>query len=248
VAESFFTSLRTHRTAAHVVPLLAFLGLGLLVPAVRIDHPDLPWWRSSPEHWVYPVQTAVALALLIFWRRQYQLHRPSVRAFVIGIAAGVIGIAIWILPNWLSLRAGFEVRWLGVVPRPGPGFNPEVFAAEPAAWWTAVGLRFVRMAVAVPFIEEIFWRDFLWRYLSHPDRPWWQSPFGDPKARAWIGSSLLMVVAHQPADWAVCFVWALLAGWVAVKTRSLAACIICHATSNLLLGLYILASRQWGLW
>jgi CAAX prenyl protease-like protein len=248
VADYSIASLRNHKTAAHVVPLVVFLGLGALAPAFRIDHPDLPWWRSNPEHWVYPLQTLVALALLAFWWRQYDFRLRAVGAAAIGIAAGVIGIAVWILPNWLSLRTGIEVRWLGVLPRPGPGFNPEVFSADAGAWWTAVGLRFLRLVVAVPIIEEIFWRDFLWRYLSHPDRPWWQSPFGEPKARAWIGSSLLMVVAHQPADWAVCFLWALLAGWVAVKTRSLAACIICHATSNLILGFYILASRQWGLW
>jgi hypothetical protein len=33
-----------------------------------------------------------------------------------------------------------------------------------------------------------------------------------------------------------------------VRTRSLGACVIMHATSNFLLGLYIMMTRQWGLW
>jgi membrane protease YdiL (CAAX protease family) len=57
-----------------------------------------------------------------------------------------------------------------------------------------------------------------------------------------------MMTAHQPSDYAVCLLWSLLVSLVAVRTRSLGACVIMHATSNFLLGVYIMMTRQWGLW
>jgi membrane protease YdiL (CAAX protease family) len=35
---------------------------------------------------------------------------------------------------------------------------------------------------------------------------------------------------------------------VAYRTRSLASCVVAHAVTNLLLGLWIMATRQWGFW
>jgi len=35
---------------------------------------------------------------------------------------------------------------------------------------------------------------------------------------------------------------------VAYRSRSLASCILAHATTNLLLGLWIMQTPQWGFW
>src|SRR6187200_2451956 len=62
---------RHHATAAHIAPLAVFLLLTSLVPLVAVKNSALPWWRSAPEHWIYPVQTVVCGALLLFFRGQY---------------------------------------------------------------------------------------------------------------------------------------------------------------------------------
>ena len=36
--------------------------------------------------------------------------------------------------------------------------------------------------------------------------------------------------------------------WVAIRTKSLFACVICHAVANLLLGIYVTLTQQWGYW
>ena len=61
------SKLRDDRTLAHVVPMVLFMVVGgvlLLVTgsmeSVFRKHEFLPWWRSSPEHWIYPLQTLVA--------------------------------------------------------------------------------------------------------------------------------------------------------------------------------------------
>ena len=45
------------------------------------------------------------------------------------------------------------------------GFDPEVLSSSPALYWIALVLRFLRLVVVVPVVEEIFWRGFLLRFL-----------------------------------------------------------------------------------
>ena len=51
----------------------------------------------------------------------------------------------------------------------------------------------------------------------------------------------------HPAELLPAAVWFSLVSWLMVKTRSLWGCIIAHATTNLLIGCYVLASGDWTL-
>jgi CAAX prenyl protease-like protein len=242
--------IRASKTAAHVAPLVVFMLLMMLgsVPGIEWKHPSAPWWRQQPQQWIYPLQTVVCLGLLAFWWRQYAFRPLGAKAWLWGLAGGVVGIGFWLLPGWWHGQSGQTISWLGVVDRSEPGFNPDIFTPGSAAWWTAVVVRFVRMTVAVAFIEELFWRGFLWRQLASGEGSWERVPMGVKNLRAIGLTSVLMMIAHQPSDYAACLVWSLLVSLVAVQTRSLGACVLMHAVSNFLLGLYIMGTRQWGLW
>lgn len=243
-------SLRDHKAAAHIAPLFVFIGLLSLSQfgGLKWDHPAAPWWRQQPEQWVYPLQTVVVLALVAFWWRHYTFRPLSAR--IVGLAAGtaVLGMTVWFAPSWIHAATGWECKILGLTDRSGPGFDPTIFPEGSGAWWTAVLLRFGRMTLAVPFAEELLWRGFLWRYLASPDGRWEHAQVGDRSLRAWLGTSVAMMLAHHPSDWLVCFLWALLAGLLAMRTRSLGACVLYHAFSNLILGLYVMRFQQWGFW
>ena len=242
--------LRSHKTAAHIAPLAVFMGLMLLgsVPGLEWDHPSAPWWRRQPQQWIYPLQTAVCLGLIAFWWRQYRFRPLGAKECLWGVAGGVVGIALWIFPAWWHTRTGQTAGWIGMVDRSEPGFNPDIFTPGSGVWWTVVGLRFLRMTVAVAFVEELFWRGFLWRHFAAEGGRWDRQPVGVRHVRAILLSSILMTAAHQPSDYVVCLAWSLLVSLVAVRTGSLGACVLMHAVSNLLLGLYIMATKQWGLW
>ena len=54
-----------HQFLAHILPMLTFallLGGGDLLKT-----PDGPLWRATPEFWVYPLQTLLCGAMLIFF-------------------------------------------------------------------------------------------------------------------------------------------------------------------------------------
>ena len=73
-------------------------------------------------------------------------------------------------------------------------------------------------------------------------------PFGTFTWRSFLISSLAFCAEHQPSDWAAAVLTGALFNLVAYRTRSLAACVLTHAVTNLALAFYILRTGQWGFW
>ena len=86
------------------------------------------------------------------------------------------------------------------------------------------------------------------RYIAAGERDWKQVPFGEHSWRVYGIVTLLVVLAHHPADYASAFVWGSLVYYLAVTTKSLGSCVVMHAVGNLLLGLYVMNTGQWGFW
>jgi len=231
----------------YAAPLVIFMLLTGVTSEIKVENSALPWFQSAPEHWVYPLQCVIVGAVLLFFRKHYQL--APWRGLGLAAMLAVVGIAVWVLPASLY-HDGQPVPWrgfLGVVPRTD-GFDPNVFPSHSAAWWTTVALRFFRMVVIVPFVEELFWRGFLMRQVQAGDRDFRTVPFGQHSWRAFWIVTLAVTAVHQPHDYLGAFVWGSLVYWLAVRTRSLGACVFMHAVGNLALGLYVMQTRQWGFW
>jgi CAAX prenyl protease-like protein len=179
--------------------------------------------------------TAIALILL---RRHYT--RISWKFAWLGFVVGAIGIV-----QWVGMQHILEQHFEMFRPKPG-AFNP--FTAFDSRT-TAIGFIIIRIASAVlvvPFMEELFWRDFLWRQILAPN------DFKLASVGEW-GLAPLLIVSGVFATvhgnwWPTAIVWALMIGGLLVYTRSLGACIIAHATTNLLLAIYVLEYHAWSLW
>ena len=191
------------------------------------------FWLDAPEYWVYPLQTFICAALLIWFWRDYDVR--GARGLIVGAAVGVAVFVLWISPQ----------AFFGVAAR-SDGFNPTVFADQPMAYWATVILRFLRLVVVVPLVEEIFWRGFLLRYFV--DERFDAVPFG---TFTWLSFGVVSVgfmLVHSTADWPAALVTGALYNFVAYRTRSLGACVVAHALTNLLLGIWIMNTKQWGFW
>lgn len=189
---------------------------------------------AAPEQWVYPAQTVVCAAALAWYWREYP-RRWTMGALAFGALVGLAVLAVWISP-----QAVFHAPL-----RSGPGFNPEPLRGT--GWYSAaVGARFVRLAIVVPLLEEIFWRGFLLRYLVREN--FTDVPFGTYTHLSFWGVTVGFMLEHQMADWPAALIAGALYNLVAVRTRSLPACVLAHGLTNLLLGAYIMQTQQWGFW
>ena len=149
--------------------------------------------------------------------------------------AGIAVFAVWISPQWI----------LGAAPRID-GFNPTLVADSPLAHGATLAFRFLRLVIVVPFLEEIFWRGFLLRYLVREDFE--RVPMG---AFTWLSFGAVsgaFMFEHARPDWPAALVTGALLNLVAYRTRSLGACVLAHAVANLLLGVYVVRTGQWGFW
>jgi len=242
-------------TRAHVIPLALFMAFMVLLELVTKllgwCHPDAPWWRQDPAHFIYPLQTLVVLTLLVYYWPNYQF-RWSWRWNLTAMLFGTAGIGLWLLPSILYDHWGLTgtttglLKMLGVASR-REGFDPGIFH-HPAAYWTAVSLRFLRAVVVVALAEEIFWRGFLMRLVGAWDGDYWQQPFGRATWQSYFIITGLFMTAHAPVDYAGAFAYGSLTYLLCVWSKNLGACVTMHATANLLMGLYIMATGKYGLW
>lgn len=243
---------RISPTFAHIAPLAVFLLITSLVPLFAVENTMLPWWRHAPEQWLYPLQT-VAVGALLWMCRGHYVFRP-LRGFPLAILLGVVGIVWWCLPAFLyqKLTASGTVvaswgEWFGLAERK-EGFDPSLLKDQGPWYFASLAMRFVRLMVVVPFVEEIFWRGFVMRLVQADGGNFQRVPFGRHTWPAFAVSTLGFMIVHDKTDWLGALGFGALMYFVAVRTRSLAACVAMHATANLLLGIYVMSTRQWGFW
>jgi uncharacterized protein len=225
------TPANRRKLAAYTLPMIVFLAALAVVSGLKKIGGS--FWLDAPEYWVYPVQTFICGALLLWFWRSYEFN--GVRQPLVAAAIGILVLVIWISPQ---AYLGFAART--------EGFNPTIFADQPGAYWATVLLRFLRLVIVVPLVEEIFWRGFLLRYFV--DEKFDAVPFG---TFTWLSFAVVtggFMLVHSTADWPAAAITGALYNWVAYRTRSLGACVLAHAVTNLLLGLWIMRTGQWGFW
>ncbi|MDX1933794.1 MAG: CAAX prenyl protease-related protein [Capsulimonadales bacterium] len=193
----------------------------------------------------YPIAYGIKILLVTItlavcsrhWR--HEIRRDS-RGVSLGWVIGLVG-----LPLWLGLHAVTPPlpAWLG-----GGRASFDPFRDIPDPVWRLVFLaeRFFGLVVVVPLLEEVFWRSFLLRYITDPDR-WATRPLSEFSPVAFFAVAFLFAGVHP--EYLAAFVYAaLLAGLLRFSGGSLSACIIAHAVTNLSLGVYVLLTRNFQYW
>jgi CAAX prenyl protease-like protein len=209
-----------------------------------------PWHGINVEYRHYPyvytvkiVATLAAMAVVWPGYRQYQR-----RLTWLGVAVGVAGVVLWIVLSQLQLALTKDnivatwIKWLG---GGRPAFNPlEQLRDQPALAYGFLIIRFIGLAVVVPVIEEFFLRGFLMRFVQA--EKWWEVPFGALTPLAVVVGTLFPMLSH-PQELVAALVWFSAVTWLMARTRSIWDCVLAHAVTNLLLGIYVVASGEWWL-
>jgi CAAX prenyl protease-like protein len=107
------------------------------------------------------------------------------------------------------------------------------------AWRTA------RATLIVPIVEELFWRAWMLRWLINTD--FQRIRLGTYAPMAFWLSALLFGSEHGPY-WDVGLVTGIFYNWWMVRTKSVADCILMHATTNFVLSGYVIFSGNWQYW
>ncbi len=195
------------------------------------------WWPAA-----YPASYVLKTFLVAFVLFLCRRHYTSIRwnGWWLGALLGVVGIVQWVaMQHWLQRH----VSWFQPAEHP---FDPTQAFSSPAARWSFIAVRLIGATLLVPVMEELFWRDFLWRTIVAPN-DFKLAAVGEWDWKAFLIVPCAFALVHGNW-WLTAIVWAFLIGGLLVWTRSLGACIVMHAVTNLLLGLHVLRTHEWYFW
>ena len=186
----------------------------------------------------YAVRTAATAALLAAgWRRGLKtlderrerclpsLVSSPLKSFVSRLKSSLlpglaVGLAVFAM--WI-LPEQFDLPWYRRFCIIGEGGTQAV--AEASAMMIAI--RLIGSAFVISIAEELFFRKWLIGFAGF----WWM-----------VG---LFAIEHD--RWLVAAICGVVYGWLYLR-RGLGAAIVAHATTNLVLGLWVLKTGQWQFW
>jgi len=223
----------------HVAPFGAWL---LLMSA-------LPSLLPLPAAWTYAVRTAIGLGLFL-WFCPWRWYAPlRLRSVPLAVIVGVVVFVVWVLPEASVMDRLPRLRDLyqlvGITP---PWKMPEPLTETPYApevcGWPLTLIRIAGSAFVIAFIEEFFWRGFLYRWM-------FKSNFlsvdpGLMHKGYFIAIAVFFGLEHT--QWLVGIFAGLAYGWLMIRTRDIWAASLAHVLTNLLLGIYVVLTRSYQFW
>jgi len=213
---------------ARILPFALYMVF-LAIEGIAAD--NVP---SIDVRWLYPVKIAAVVAALWYYRAVYVELSARPGWLWAGLIAPLLGVAVFVL--WINL----DVGWMNL--GGGAGFDPR--GSTGAFDWPLVLFRLAGAALVVPLMEELFWRSFLLRWIQ-------EHHFLDLAPvqiglRAILISSVLFGLEHSL--WLAGIVAGLAYAWLYRASGNLWPPIIAHATTNLVLGLWVLNTGNWQFW
>src|SRR5688572_10809854 len=154
---------------AYILPMLTFLALTWVGAT----------YKDFYVH-AYVAKTAVVAVMLYLLWPLYTRVRWN--GWWLGVVVGVLGIfqwvgmQLWLQRAWPEIIEGFtflpEAIRHGIANHFKPGddvFDPTKVFATTATLYAWYAVRIAGAVLVVPVMEELFWRDFLWRTVISPN-------------------------------------------------------------------------------
>ncbi len=181
-----------------------------------------------PEAWAMPALVARVLipGVLIawYWRNG---HYPELRGYRVGqgtladLAMGGIIAVAWVAP-------------FALFPELGRGEAFEAGEPESLSRAVTLGVRLIGFALVTPFVEELFVRSFLHRYLQvwHGRGHFLDLPVERYARVAFIGTTIWFTLSHARWEWGVAAIAGILFNLWLYQRRHIGSVIVAHATAN----------------
>ena len=236
----------------HVAPFTVWVGVILLLQVFDALS-TCPRWMCP---WSYALKTFVCAALF-FWLKPWSIYGGSWRLghLPLALCVGALVAAVWIIPETPAFGGAFH-RWLIMPPGSFPDYyNPAFYPALPPghiarafmpqeAGWIMTLIRLAGSACVIAVIEEFFFRGFFYRWLRRSR--FWEIPLATFDLQSFITVTAVFALEHD--RWFAGLIAGAAYGWLAIRTDSVWTAAAAHFTTNLLLGLFVIMSEQYGFW
>jgi CAAX prenyl protease-like protein len=220
-----------------IIPFAVFMGFIGLQQLLEWSV-SKGWVEMTSEQmlYLYPIKTLLVAGLLIFlWGQYEELNFSDLKNLTQTAASVVIGLVVFVL--WINMDWG--IATFGE----SKGFDPFLIGNDTTRN-IIIFFRICGAALVVPVMEELFWRSFMLRYVVTSD--FTSVRIGTFTLSSFLICAVLFGLEHNLllAGIMAGAVYSLLLYW----TKSIAQCVVAHAVTNLVLGLYVLQTGHWQFW
>lgn len=244
-----------NRAAAdHAVPFFLWIGIMLIAMKMHLNPSSATEEIGSlnliSDASLYALRSVLCLVVLIILRPWKFYPSLKTKNILPAIGLGVAVFALWVgfeTEAFKHFAPGVAVayeKWC-VMPFGGMREAMETTPYAPAVCgWSLTLARLAGSAIVIAIIEEFFWRGYLIRTVRTPD-------FLDIDIGEFHPASFLLVAVifgMEHTEWAVGLITGILYGLFYIRTRDIWAVSIAHVATNLILGIYVLATGSWQYW
>lgn len=197
----------------------------------------------APPEWT-PVFVAMRGIICLYVAWLFRRHLPQLGAPHFMLAIGVAAFVAWgwVAGQYVADHVGLGGRLPGF-PGTKEYVDPRATLGTKGLLWSWWGTRLAVASIAVPVIEEVFWRGFLLRvFINYAQFE--RVPLGQFTWTSFLVTSLLSAGQH-PDNWAVSIPCWFAFNGLFYYTRSLLCLMICHGATNFFLYILTLRIDDW---
>ena len=187
-----------------------------------------------------PLRFAVSMAVILAVSREPLRGRPS--SPVLSIVLGLAVFAVWIGPDVIAPAWRTSFLFNNAIVGHPAGNTPPALKNDPVFLFFRIAIS----VIAVPILEELFWRGWLMRWLID-GVDFRRVPLGKYVPMAFWITAVLFAAEHG-SFWDVGLLTGAIYNWWMVRTRNLWDCIIAHAVTNGALAAWVVLAGQWQYW
>ncbi len=180
------------------------------------------------------------MGMILAVSREPLRGRPS--APLLSILLGLAVFVLWIGPDRISPHWRTLPPFNNAIVGHPAGNTPPESKNDPAF----LIFRIATSVIAVPILEELFWRGWLMRWLID-ERDFRRVPLGKYAPTAFFVTAILFAAEHG-SFWDVGLLTGFVYNWWMVRTRNLWDCILAHAVTNGALAAWVVLGGQWQYW
>ncbi len=216
-----------------------------------LKHPAVPWvlpfgvfigLLALQSVMPVPVWARLVLPLVAIGAVSLPVLKPGPSKPVLSILLGLAVFVIWVGPDVISPAWHHFILFDNSLMGHPAGNTPPVSKDDPVFLF----LRIAVSVVAVPILEELFWRGWLMRWLIDSN-DFRKVALGTFAPVAFWATAALFASEHG-SFWDVGFVTGIIYNWWMIRTKNIWDCILMHAVTNGALAAYVVFAGQWQYW
>jgi CAAX prenyl protease-like protein len=203
---------------------------------------------ETARYWIYFLKSLIGAWLILeTW--------PFVKEMRLSFSWEAVAVGVGVCVMWVGLDEFYpKLSELGVKlglskPPEHPvtllPWNPHAQFGHGTEWaWSFIAVRILGSSLVVPFLEEVFFRSFLYRYIASPDFE--SVPLGKFLPLPFFIVACVFAFEHE--QWLAGILCAFAYQWLVLRKKRLGDAIVAHGITNFLLGVWVVCKGAWQFW